>query len=201
MRKLRLRTLSVSSLCNQLCLRLLTQSGNGFFLWVCRSARPTLTRLGWAHSCVGAQRAGQLRSGWAAGDSLLLLRVISDCGAGRLICWQGTEAQRAGSEWGDVTFAGCFVQRGPSRFKGKLRLRLSWEELQVTAGGVGIWGWGRGTGLGCVGRQAFCRSPQEGLSDVLGWAGKVSCRVGTLQSIPTSVFYKVQFLCYKFKAH
>ena len=92
---------------------------------------------------------------------------------------------------GDVTFVGCFVQRGPPRFKGKLRLRLSWEELQE----VGIWGWGG------VGRQMCCRSPQEESSDVLGWSGKVSCSVGTPQSLPTSVFYKVRFLCYKFKAH
>ena len=60
---------------------------------------------------------------------------------------------------------------------------------------MGIWGWGG------VGRQMFCRSPQDELSDVLGWSGKVSCRVGTPQSLPTSVFYKVRFLCYKFKAH
>ena len=49
MRRLRLRTLSVSSQCITSS-RLLTQSGDHFFLWACRSARPALTKLGWARS-------------------------------------------------------------------------------------------------------------------------------------------------------
>ena len=63
--------------------------------------------------------------------------------------------------------------QGPSRFKGKLRLRLSWEELPshvgrgCVQGGVGIWARDAGS--------RFCRSPEEGLSDAIGWSGKVSC--------------------------
>lgn len=104
------------------------------------------------------------------------------------------EALKAGSEWGDVTFVGCFVQRGPSRFKGKLGLRLSWEELQVTAGGVGIWGCGGGEGFG-VERAGRCsaEAPRRSRQMCSAGQGRHLAGLGLPSLYPPVCFTKFGF--------